>query len=406
MHRTNHFSLSLFHQTLNRVHTTACVEVYSSEGSALTQCVRGCNYPKSMQANKGKSHSKVKADVKKDHKSSHETPASKAKTQQGKEGPSTSSSSSSISSPSSSASLRFPFMSNFLLPPVQLHYLFSSKSVMDDSKEQVTAETKDRPRGTFIDSQGKQFELPGPFSMSQGVLPASKSNSQFDSAPVHTSPASSPQFTNLDSPLAGNKRPLEPIDLIQRIFSKSLLLPQSTFHFIKSTITYVTDEGNDSNETNQKPSPNPVDDSLSQFKTTDSVYSDPSELNIMEPRVIMFGETDQEPFPEFHGITHIYKSPARTTLYKIWDCLKASLTMKHIRFSISLIVLSFGIVCLFILMAMLYNTKGHPRSNYSRVPVSTCGHKHAFACETFKLIFSSSFAFLIFISAPLVTFGN
>lgn len=322
---------------------TACIEVYSSESSSLTQCVKGCNFTRDKGSQgkatiKQKLHSKGKMEGKKvtsEHKVSHD--GGKKKKEKENDSP------------------HFPSISNFILRPVQLHYLFNSKSVVDDSKEQLTGDGEES-KDTLIDSPGKplQSELL-PFPMSQNALP--KSNLPFDSIRVLN-----------ESPMV-NKRPLEPIDVIHRLFSKSFLLPQSTFHFIKSTITYVTDEGNDSNDTNQKPSPIPVEDSLSQFKTTDSVYSDPSELNIMEPKIIMFGETDQEPFQDFHGVTHVYKSPNRTTLYKIWECLKASLTMKHLRFSISLIVLSFGIVCLFTLTVMLYNTKV-PRSLYSRVPVS------------------------------------
>lgn len=178
------------------------------------------------------------------------------------------------------------------------------------------------------------------------------------------------------------KTPRQPLDSIERLLSNSLQMkvpqvPQSTFHLIKSSITLFTDDDTDSSDiSDAHASPIPPEDALAQLKTTDSVYSESSDSSLMEPRVIIFGETDQElpiqPEIESHITRHIYKSPDETSFHKIWECIKASLTRERLYIAYCVLIVLIIVVaeCFSVRDCLKIAFPETARVKYSRVPVS------------------------------------
>lgn len=279
-------------------------EVYSSETSPLIQCVDGCNLATEKQstrvkqtANRSKSHAKGKVDRKK-------VPA--LKTSKKKPSPSKKVTAKPASSPTPIPDLMPPILS--LLPGALVHPHIVQTDA-NDSHDTVTTVTSPVVNKNAADSA----KLLSP------QLRALLMGSMLSSSQAHAV-----QAADWTDPMY--KTPRQPLDSIERLLSNSLQMkvpqvPQSTFHLIKSSITLFTDDDTDSSDiSDAHASPIPPEDALAQLKTTDSVYSESSDSSLMEPRVIIFGETDQElpiqPEIESHITRHIYKSPDETSFHK------------------------------------------------------------------------------------------
>lgn len=359
---------------------TACVEVYSSEITSLTQCVQGCNLAIEKQStrvkqpiNRSKSHA---SKIKNDHKKITPVKVNKKKNSVTKK-PAT-------DSPSS--------LDEWIVMNPDSFSTLMARRPEKDSDKTITPVTGHR--NIADDGKHSSSQLA---SISNLMSPQSHTNEQNDWV----------------EPLY--KTSNEPFESIEQLLSKSWMKsPASTLHVIKSSITLFTDNDSESNDENdqQHASPLPLDDvTLTHLKTTDSVYSDSSDLNLMEPRVIIFGETDSD-FPiqtENHSTKHIYKSPGRSTWQKIWECFKSNFKYDYFRIIVIALCVFLLLLIYFILIdGQLFTCGCVPAFismfakpvKYSRVPVSNLIHQLYMFYRLFHLhiIFSARNRLFFFFS--------